>query len=64
MKLAGWKSFLVPARNVKMVRVSLTPVTVPSSNVCADQTAVLEMAPGVTLDEIRAKTTAKFLPPR
>jgi 3-oxoacid CoA-transferase subunit B len=25
---------------------------------------LLEMAPGVTLDEIRAKTTAKFLPPR
>jgi 3-oxoacid CoA-transferase B subunit len=24
---------------------------------------LLEMAPGVTLDEIRAKTTAKFLPP-
>jgi 3-oxoacid CoA-transferase B subunit len=25
---------------------------------------LMEMAPGVTLDEIRAKTTAKFLPPR
>ena len=25
---------------------------------------LLEMAPGVSLDEIRAKTTAKFLPPR
>ncbi|MDE2220066.1 MAG: succinyl-CoA--3-ketoacid-CoA transferase, partial [Gammaproteobacteria bacterium] len=25
---------------------------------------LLEMAPGVTLAEIRAKTTAKFLPPR
>jgi acyl CoA:acetate/3-ketoacid CoA transferase beta subunit len=24
---------------------------------------LLEMAPGVTLAEIRAKTTAKFLPP-